>query len=319
MPRSAVPAAVGTPEERLAAYPRRYCPLCGHLVQREFKPGPGGRLDASCPRCGSLERHRFLAVLLSVLRPMLDDVGVLLDVAPSRQVTPMLERLEPRVHVRLDLGFDNRLVDVLGSLTALPHPDSSVDLLVCYHVLEHVPDDTTAMREIARVLAPGGFGLLQVPFRPGTRTDEDPAADEAERLRRFGQADHVRYYGDDFEDRLVAAGLSIQRFTPRSLLGEEMCTWLKLVPDEVVWLVRKGDGAAVPPPLVAAPSMLTGTLSALVGELTEVRGKLVTQRRRARELEEEMTRLREDNDRLRAGLPGLARRVGSRVRRRLGR
>ncbi len=56
------------------------------------------------------------------------------------------------------------------------------------------------MLEIARVLAPTGVGLVQVPFRPGTVLDEDPSAPVEERVRRFGQADHVRYYGDDFED-----------------------------------------------------------------------------------------------------------------------
>ena len=100
-------------------YPRRYCPVCGAVVQRDFRPGPGGRPDAACPRCVSLERHRFLAVLLDVLRPMLGDIDVLLDVAPTPQVTPLLDGLGARRSVRLDLGADNRLVDVLGSLTAL--------------------------------------------------------------------------------------------------------------------------------------------------------------------------------------------------------
>ena len=111
-------------------------------------------------------------------------------------------------------------------------------MLVCYHVLEHVPDDAAAMRELARVLAPGGVGLVQVPIRFGMPTDEDLSADEAERVRRFGQHDHVRYYGDDFEQRLVDAGLVFTRVSPRSLVGERVCTVLGLIPDEWVWVVR---------------------------------------------------------------------------------
>ena len=232
-----------TSSETLDDYPRRYCPICHHVVRSEFRPGPGGRPNASCPKCRSLDRHRFFTILLSMLEPVIDDLDVLLDVAPSPETSPLLAELGARLHLKFDLGADNRLVDVLGSLTDIPLRDDSVDLMVCYHVLEHIPDDRAAMREMARVLAPGGLALVQVPFRPGTVTDEDPDAPEEERVRRFGQADHVRYYGDDFEDRMVEAGLAFQRVTPRSLLGEQMCDWLRLGPHQMVWIVRSSEKA----------------------------------------------------------------------------
>ncbi|WP_341924382.1 methyltransferase domain-containing protein [Nocardioides psychrotolerans] len=272
-------------------FPRRYCPTCDRIVRKDFKPGPGGRPDASCPRCRSLERHRFFAILLSVLAPLLDDVDLLLEVSPSPQTTPLLGRLGARTHLKLDLGADNRRVDVLGSLTDVPLADDSVDLLVCYHVLEHIPDDLAAMREIARVLAPDGLGILQVPFRPGTVTDEDPSAGEEERVRRFGQADHVRYYGDDFEDRLASCGLAIQRITPRSLLGGEMATWVRAEPDEMVWLVRPVSGAVVPAPLEGLPTALTRTFDAMLGEMTRLQGEVLQARGR-------LERVRAERDRL---------------------
>jgi len=182
---------------------------------------------------------------------------------------------------------------VLGSLTDVPLADDSVDLLICYHVLEHIPDDRAAMREIARVLASGGLGILQVPFRPGTVTDEDPSAGEEERVRRFGQADHVRYYGDDFEDRLAECGLAIQRLTPRSLLGEEMATWVRAEPDEMVWLVRPVAGAVVPEPLQVVPTALTRTFEAMLGEMTRLQGEVLQARGR-------LERVRAERDRLRA-------------------
>ena len=307
----------------LGDYPRRYCSICHQVVRREFMPGPGGRPDASCPKCRSLERHRFFALLLSVLDPVLDDLGTLLEIAPSPETSPLLAGLEPRTHLRLDLGADSRLVDVLGSLTEVPLPDASVDLLVCYHVLEHIPDDRRAMREMARVLAPGGLGLVQVPYRAGTLTDEDPDAPVEERLERFGQADHVRYYGDDFEDRLAESGLALQRVTPRSLLGEAMSTWLHLNPDEMVWIVRPLAGAEVPPPLDLAATSLTRTFDAMLGEMLTLRGELVTHRREARRLGREVARLQARP----AAAPGagavparsLARRVAGRARRALRR
>jgi SAM-dependent methyltransferase len=260
-------------------YPRRYCSVCDRVVAKQFAPGPGGRPNASCPHCGSLERHRFLAVALGLLRPALGDIGTLLDIAPSPQTTAMLRGLGAERYVRLDLGADPRRVDVLGSVTRLPFADGSVDLVVCYHVLEHVPDDLAGMREIARVLSDRGVALVQVPWRPGTVTDEDPEAPEEERVRRFGQADHVRYYGDDFEDRLVSCGLGIQRVTPRSLVGPHLATWLHLVPDETVWVLRRDAAAAVPPRDQHLSTGLQPAFDAMLDEMTKLRGRLVTLRR----------------------------------------
>jgi SAM-dependent methyltransferase len=163
-------------------------------------------------------------------------------------------------------------------------------MLVCYHVLEHVPDDAAAMREFARVLAPGGIGLVQVPIRFGLTTDEDPGADAAERVRRFGQADHVRYYGDDFEQRLVDAGLVFTRVSPRSLVGERVCQVLGLIPDEWVWVVRSAAHGAgdVQPLVVPPPTGLTRALDAVVGAWTEDLVRLSHARRRARRLRTEL-------------------------------
>lgn len=224
----------------LDGYPRRYCPVCRRVVRASFRDGPGGRPQARCPSCRSLERHRFFAVLVDLLRPAIGPVDVLLDIAPVPLMTEVLATLEPRRQVRLDLGLDGRVVDVLGDLSALPLADGSVDLAVCYHVLEHVRDDRAAMRELARVLTTDGLGLVQVPIRYGTETDEDPDASEAARIARFGQVDHVRFYGDDVEQRFEECGLSYQRVTPGELLGWGMCEWLRLDHAEPVWIVRSG-------------------------------------------------------------------------------
>jgi SAM-dependent methyltransferase len=91
----------------------------------------------------------------------------------------------------------------------LPFEDDSFDAILCVHVLEHVADDRAALRELRRVLRPRGWAVIQVPILRD-KTIEDPAEqDPAQRLRRFGQDDHVRVYGEDFFDRLSEAG-----FTP---------------------------------------------------------------------------------------------------------
>ena len=146
-------------------------------------------------------------------------------------------------------------------------------------MLEHIPDDRAAMREIARVLTPEGLALVQVPIRFGTRTDEDADTTPEERRERFGQRDHVRWYGDDFEDRLHEAGLTFQRVTPVEVLGADMCAWLRVEQDEPVWIVRRGSAA---PARLLGETGLPAMLGALLGELTEERARPQGRRRPGR-------------------------------------
>lgn len=288
---------------------RTYCTVCGTMVSRRFRPGPDGRPDATCPRCRSLERHRFLALLLGMLAPDLRDLDLVVEIAPSRQTTPMLDGLGARRRISLDAGYDSRDVDALASVCRLPLRDASVDLLVCYHVLEHVPDDCAAMREIARVLSPDGIALLEVPIRVGVGTDEDVDAPEEERLRRFGQRDHVRWYGDDIDDRLSAAGLATVRVTPPALLGDAAVRWFGLMAGEVVWIARHGSGAA-PAMLAGGPGTgLSVALDALITDLDHTRERLDRARARADRVAAQRDALRARLDRTREEL-AVARRGG---------
>ena len=292
--------------------PRRFCPACGEWTVGHFRLGPGSRPEARCPHCKSLERQRFLAVVVGCLRPVLEPVGTVLDIAPAPVTTTVLDQLAPRRHIRMDIGYDAREVDLLGSVCALPLPDRSVDLLVCYHVLEHVADDACALRELTRVLTPGGLGLVQVPIKFGLPTDEDPLAGPGERVSRFGQIDHVRYYGDDFEQRLVRAGLDFTRISPRSLVGERVCRLLGLIPEEWVWLVRRAAEAAnaeAGPLVVPPPTGLTRTLDAVVDAWTTDLAKLDHTRER-------LSRVKQRSDRQAQRIAQLSRQV-SRLRNRV--
>ena len=249
--------------------PTHFCPTC-HQQVRRFKPGgPRRRPNAKCPSCGALERHRFLSVLLDGLGPILGHGARVLDIAPSRYTTRLLDHLGPLQYVRMDLDpeADGRAVDVQASLTGLPFAAASFDLIVCYHVLEHVPDDLTAMRELSRALRPGGVALVQVPFRKNRTTDEDPDAPEEERIRRFGQADHVRWYGADFEDRLEKAGLTGPRITPGDVLGSELCQVFGVKEAENVWVLRRADTA---PSRAAGVQRLTAPSNALLTGLHDL-------------------------------------------------
>jgi SAM-dependent methyltransferase len=102
-------------------------------------------------------------------------------------------------------------------LTDIQYPDGAFDIVMVSHVLEHIPDDRRAMRELRRVTSPGGWALLQVPLRDGPTLEDPSITDPDERVRAFGQADHVRMYGPDIAERLTQGGFRVEVLGPAHL------------------------------------------------------------------------------------------------------
>jgi SAM-dependent methyltransferase len=92
--------------------------------------------------------------------------------------------------------------------------DGTYDVVIANHVLEHIDDDRKAMRELVRVLKPGGIALLTAPINPTRQSTYEDASitDPAARAAHFNAPDHRRYYGLDFADRLIEAGLRVETF-----------------------------------------------------------------------------------------------------------
>jgi SAM-dependent methyltransferase len=220
------------------------CPACGSDVDA-FAAGPGGRPDARCPSCQSLERHRLLSLMLREHGDRFTAGARVLDIAPAPSIRRFLTSRLGKGYVGTDM-FMGGGVSVRSDLTMLPFATQVFDVIVCYHVLEHIPDDHAAIIELARVLKPDGLAFVQVPRRRGTRTDEEPDAPVEDRIRRFGQEDHVRYYGDDFEDRLHAGGLETAALRPAREMPEEDVKRFGLIRDEEVWLCERIGREPVP-------------------------------------------------------------------------
>jgi SAM-dependent methyltransferase len=198
--------------------------VCGGAARR-FRPyGIERRAEARCIHCGALERHRFAWLYLRRRTDLFDGRPKrMLHVAPERSFRPRLRALLGGGHVTADL--EDPRASVRMDVTDIPFADGSFDVVYCSHVLEHVPDDRKAVREFRRVLRRGGWALIAVPITAG-RTIEDPSVTSpAERLRRFGQEDHVRRYGPDYVERIRDAGFDVQVHTARDLFtGDEILT-----------------------------------------------------------------------------------------------
>jgi SAM-dependent methyltransferase len=215
------------------------CPCCGGRFRRFQPHGVKRRQNARCPGCGALERHRLQWLFLKSRTNLYTDRLRVLHFAPEISLQRQLRKMQNLDYVSADL--DSPRADVWFDICAIPYLADSFDVVLCSHVLEHVPDDRLAMRELCRVMKPGGWGIIQVPMdRSREDTFEDwSVTSEADRERVFGQRDHVRVYGNDYYDRLREAGFEVQRDTFVQELSPELIERYRLPKSEVMCVCRK--------------------------------------------------------------------------------
>lgn len=96
-------------------------------------------------------------------------------------------------------------------ITSIPEGEDTFDLIICYHVLEHVIKDTLAMTELHRTLKPTGTLLVHTPFKEGEIYEDYSITSEEDRLLHFGQEDHVRIYSvEGLKNRLTQSGFEVE-------------------------------------------------------------------------------------------------------------
>ncbi|KST62711.1 class I SAM-dependent methyltransferase [Mastigocoleus testarum] len=209
------------------------CPLCG----KKFTSWVNHLENGSCPECDSATRHRLLWLFLEKYADILRQGGKLLHFAPERCLKKRFRALSHIDYTTVDISAPG--VDYHTDITDLVFQDNTFDAIICSHVLEHIPNDIVAMQELYRVLLPNGIAYIQVPYRRHRQTDEDlSVTDPTEREKRFGQFDHVRVYGTDFQERLEGVGfqVSVEYFAQELPTEVWKCYGLW---DDVIFCCRK--------------------------------------------------------------------------------
>lgn len=187
------------------------------------------RNNVLSPSTLSLERHRLLWLYLKNETDFFTSTSKkkVLHFAPEQAFYKLFRNQKNLDYTTTDLL--SPLADVKADICNLPFEDNSYDIILCNHVLEHIPDDSKAMQELYRVLKPGGMGIFQIPqdlTRDITFSD-DTITDQKERSKIFGQYDHVRIYGRDYFDKLRSFGFTVieenytQKISPE--LVEKYC------------------------------------------------------------------------------------------------
>jgi len=205
---------------------RKFLPY-GYGIQRE---------NALSPSTLSLERHRLLWLYLQEETSFFTSTKKLkvLHIAPEQC---FLKRFRNQINLDYTTSdLESPIADVKADICDLPFDNNSFDVVLCNHVLEHIPNDTKAMQELYRVLKPKGFGIFQIPqdLNREYTFEDNSITDPKERAKIFGQYDHVRVYGRDYFDKLRSVGFKVDEVDYTKKIAPELMEQYALSKGEIL-------------------------------------------------------------------------------------
>lgn len=225
-----------------------YCPICKSHFKKFASFGVVERENAKCPKCGSLERHRLLWKYMNEKTNLFNkDLRIrLLHFAPEKSFYDIFSKNTNIDYYPCDISPElyayngNQKVKKVD-ITNIPFDENYFDVILCSHVLEHIPDDSKAMFELYRVMKKDAWGIFQVPidFNRLVTYEDIKIVKPQDRKKAFGQDDHVRIYGQDYIGRLRNVGFIVteddyvKQFTSAKLYR------YGLMPSELIYFCRK--------------------------------------------------------------------------------
>lgn len=222
---------------------KKCCPICNNEFNAYLPFGELLRKNAQCPQCGSLERHRLSYLYLSSETNIFKDDVKLLHFAPESILADIFSKCANINYLPVDL-FPGPNVKEQVDIQDIQYEDNSFDVIYCSHVLEHVPDDRKAMKELHRVLKPaseGSYAVIQVPINPKfSKTLENEEYNTPElRSKHYNQQDHLRYYGTDFPEKLKDEGFNVKIYTALDIIEEKFIEKYGIKNEEQFYICTK--------------------------------------------------------------------------------
>jgi SAM-dependent methyltransferase len=155
-----------------------------------------------------------------------------LHLAPEPAITSVFSSRPDLSYFSADLAMPSAAIH--ADINRMPFRAEAFAMLICSHLLEHIPEDAPALFEIARVLAKGASAFVMVPMLPEW---------ESQSTKEFGAPKpridmHYRAYGADMKERIARAGLEcrVAKFSEVASADEG---FLYGIGDEVVFIGRK--------------------------------------------------------------------------------
>lgn len=213
------------------------CNVCNKHFSRFLSYGATVRTNVLCPNCLSLERHRLMWMYLQNETDFFTKDKTVLHIAPEQCFLKRFKGMKNLKYTTADIV--SPIADVKMDLHHAPFEDNSFDVIFCNHVLEHVDDDKQCMRELYRIMKPGGFGIFQVPIdysRETTYEDKNIITPE-DREKHFWQKDHMRLFGRDYNKQLETVGFKVECNTMAKTAAN--ADRYRLMKEEILYISRK--------------------------------------------------------------------------------
>ena len=236
--------------DNLLATGDKYCNVCGNSV-KAFLPlgikedlfkqhhiiGGGYRKNCTCPCCGVGDRERWLYYVLKNKTDIFRISGRVLHFAPEYYMKKEIGQNGNVDYYMCDIapGQGMHIIDI----TDIPFREQTFDYVISNHVMEHVPNEAAAVSEIKRVLKQGGRWIFSFPICTDQKTYEDETIVlPKDRLREYGQEDHVRLYGFDYKERFEKYGLKLEIFSPENEMSKKAIMQYGFIKDDVIIIAR---------------------------------------------------------------------------------
>lgn len=218
------------------------CPVCGKSYSKFLSYGSSiaHRENVLCPGDLTLERHRLMWLYLKDHSNFFTAKQLnVLHIAPEQCFHQRFKQQKNLNYLTGDLV--SPIADMHFDLHQIPLEDNRFDVIFCNHVLEHVDDANQCMRELYRVMKPGGWGIMQVPQDFDRElTFEDPSiVTEEDRERLFWQKDHVRLFAKDYPNWLQNAGFKVEVFEKEKVYSTAQIQRFRLQEKEILYIVNK--------------------------------------------------------------------------------